>query len=275
MIDATSANRALWDEWADLHIASAFYDLESFKRGGIRLRAFEVHEVGPVSGRSLLHLQCHFGIDTLSWARLGARVTGVDFSPRAVALAQSLAAELRLPARFICADVLELPAILDERFAIVYTSRGILSWLPDLSRWAQVVARSLQPGGVFYITEAHPIIQVWDDDEGIAGLRFRYPYFASSNPVVVPTHGSYADRDAHVVQPVSYQWAHDLGEIVTALTSSGLRIEFLHEFPFIFYQALPFLEQHEDRTWWLPSGWRGELPLSFSLRATKPGEAGN
>jgi 2-polyprenyl-3-methyl-5-hydroxy-6-metoxy-1,4-benzoquinol methylase len=124
MDDYLAANRALWDEWTAIHQSSSFYDLEGFKRGGSRLRDYEVDEVGDVTGKSLLHLQCHFGIDTLSWARLGARVTGADFSQRAIQLARSLAAELHLEATFVRADLYGLPAVLDGQFDVVYTSRG-------------------------------------------------------------------------------------------------------------------------------------------------------
>jgi SAM-dependent methyltransferase len=264
-----AANRALWDEWAAINARSEFYDLEGFKRGSVRLRPYEVEEVGSVAGKSLLHLQCHFGIDTLSWARLGARVTGADFSEKAVALARSLAAELGIDARFVCSDILLLPAALDGEFDVVYTSRGVLGWLPDLTRWAQVIVHFLRPGGIFYITEQHPMLYAWDDADGVTELRLRFPYFERPEPLAFPVRGSYADRDAQVTQPVEYAWPHSMGEIITPLAEAGLRIDFLHEFPFLFFQSLPFLEQR-DGAWWLPAGWSGELPLSFSLRATKP-----
>ncbi len=267
-----AANRALWDEWTAIHARSAFYDLEGFKRGGVRLRPYEIEEVGDVAGKSLLHLQCHFGIDTLSWARLGARVTGADFSERAIEMARALAAELHLEARFVCSEVLKLPAVLDGEFDIVYTSRGVIPWLPDLRGWAEVIGRLVKPAGFFYITEHHPVTLVWDDRDDLRELRLAYPYFERTKPLEFPTKGkgSYADRDARVEQPVEYEWPHSLGEIISAVAGAGLRIDFLHEFPFSFYQGLPFLEPHEGDTWRLPAGWPGELPLSFSLKATKP-----
>jgi 2-polyprenyl-3-methyl-5-hydroxy-6-metoxy-1,4-benzoquinol methylase len=149
MDDYLAANKALWNEWTAIHETSSFYNLEGFKAGGSRLRDYEVDEVGDVTGKSLLHLQCHFGIDTLSWARLGARVTGADFSERAIELARSLAAELGLDATFVRSDLYDLSSVLDGQFDVVYTSRGVLGWLPDLERWAEVVAHFLRPGGVF------------------------------------------------------------------------------------------------------------------------------
>ncbi|MDQ3878800.1 MAG: class I SAM-dependent methyltransferase, partial [Actinomycetota bacterium] len=162
------ANQKLWDEWTEIHERSDFYDLESFIRGdenydkrrgppGVRLRKYEIDEVGDVTGKDLLHLQCHFGIDTLSWARLGARVTGADFSPKAVGLARKVAKEIEIDARFVEANVYDLPEVLDEDFDIVYTSRGALPWLPDIRRWAEVAAHFVRPGGFLYVTEAHPV----------------------------------------------------------------------------------------------------------------------
>lgn len=200
----------------------------------------------------------------------GPGVTGVDFSERAIGLAGALAAELRIDARFVCSDVLDLPAALDGEFEIVYTSHGVLGWLPDLRRWAGVVARFLRSGGFLYLSEQHPILYPWDDGEDAKDLRLLYPYFDRPDPLPFPVRGSYADRDAHVTQSVQYAWPHSMGEIVTAVAEAGLRIDFLHEFPFVYYPMLPFLERREDGTWWLPSTWPGELPLSFSLRATKP-----
>ena len=249
MDDYLAANKALWEEWTAIHQTSSFYDLEGFKAGGSRLRAYEVDEVGDVTGKSLLHLQCHFGIDTLSWARQGARVTGADFSDRAIQLARSLAAELDLDATFVRSDLYDLPAVLDGQFDVVYTSRGVLGWLPDLERWAEV----------------HPVAQAFAEEPQ---LRLGYPYFPRREPLAVPVQGSYADPTAEVRQPVEYGWVHSMGEIVSAVAGAGLRIQFLHEFPFVEW-PVPFLVRHDDGTWRLPPDAGGELPLFFSLRATR------
>jgi SAM-dependent methyltransferase len=273
------SNRRLWDEWTSIHERSIFYDLEAFKAGvtldkavhagpGIRVRPYEVEEVGDVSGKDLLHLQCHFGIDTLSWARLGARVVGVDFSEAAISLARSISEDLQLDARFVLSTIEDLPAVLDERFDIVYTSRGAIWWLSDLGRWAEVIAHFLRPGGVFYITEFHPVMQTLDDDP--SELRVRYPYFEAKEPLTFPVVGSYADRDANVETDVEHGWQHSLGEIVTALAGAGLRIELLNELDRVCHQHFPLLEQGADGWWHLPSSVEGQLPLMFSLRARKP-----
>ena len=271
MDEYLESNRALWDEWTSIHVRSEFYDVESFKRGGIRLRPYELGEIGDVAGKDVLHLQCHFGLDTLSFARLGARVTGADFSAPAIAQARALAEELGLDAGFVQSNLYDLPSKLQGDFDVVYTSRGVIGWLPDLDRWAEVAAHFVRPGGVFYITEGHPVMWAFDDDDSATELRLYYPYWGRAEPMKFPVEGSYADRTATVKQDYEYSWAHSLGEIVTAVARSGLRIEFLHEFPFLEWPE-PFLERHDDGTWWLPEGryGEGELPLLFSLLARKP-----
>ncbi len=261
-------NRALWDEWAVINHESDFYRVGEFKRGTSKLRGYELEEVGPVAGKSLLHLQCHFGLDTLSWAREGAIVTGADFSDQAIALARGLAAELAIQATFVRSDLYELPNVLDGPFDVVYTSRGILGWLPDLARWGQVIAHFLRPGGIFYITEVHPFLQVMDDDDGVTELRLRFHYFPRPEPVTFPVQGSYADRTAPLEQKVEHWWQHSVSEIVGSLIDAGLDIEFFHEFPFLEWPAPGLVER--DGRWWLPETQEGEIPLFFSLRARKP-----
>jgi SAM-dependent methyltransferase len=271
MNEYMTANRALWEEWTPIHERSEFYDVEGWKAGRRPLPDFVLDEVGDVAGKDLLHLQCHFGLDTLAWARLGARVTGVDFSERAIALARSLAASTGLEASFVQADVLELDQVLDGEFDVVFTSFGVLWWLPDLTRWAKVVARFLRPGGMLYLSDFHPFSQALDDGDTTAPTLF-YPYFPSPEPLEFPTEGSYADPDAEVEQTVQYGWQHSMGEIVTVLAEAGLRIEFLHEFPFTVFRAFPYLVESADdpRMWRLPEPYDGKLPLLFSLKATKP-----
>jgi len=269
--DATRSNLELWEEWTEIHVGSEFYDVESFIRDGrSRLRAEELEEIGEVRGRDLLHLQCHFGLDTLSFARLGARVTGADFSPKAIAAARRLAAECGLEASFVCADLYALPDHLVGDFDIVYTSRGVLSWLRDIQGWGRVIAHFLRPGGVFYITEAHPFMLVLDDDEGVTEVRVRYPYSTNGRPLAFPTSGSYADRSAKLKTEVEYGWAHGLGEIVTSLADAGLRIEMLREQHSIPWER-PFLVKVADRDYRLPGDLEGTVPLMFSLRARQPG----
>ena len=266
-------NLRTWEAWTEIHVDSEFYDVASFRDGTrpIRLRDYEIEEVGPVAGKSLLHLQCHFGMDTLSWARLGATVTGADFSPAAIEAATALASDLGIEARFVESDLYELPKSLEGRFDVVYTSRGVLGWLPSISKWAEVVAHFVKPAGFAYVTEVHPVAQVFDDETGVqpGDLRLKYPYWEHREPLTFEVEGSYADRSAPTEGLVEHGWNHSLGEIVTALVDAGLRIDFLHEFDFAEWD-MPFLASSDDGRWRLPSRTAGGLPLFFSLKASKP-----
>jgi SAM-dependent methyltransferase len=261
-------NRARWNELAGIHAESAHYDLEGFFKGDIRIRDYERADVGDVTGKTLLHLMCHIGLDTLSWARLGARVTGADFSDKAMDMARKIAAEAGLEANFVCASNDELPNVLDERFDIVYTSRGVINWLPDIDAWARVVAHFVKPSGFFYITEGHPVSQIFDDQGMEPGLRLRYPYFHRPNPDALVLAGTYADPDAEVRNQLEFGWSHSLGAIITSLATAGLHIEFVREEP-VGEWPKPFLVPTEDGNWRYPED-QGELPLWFSIKASKP-----
>lgn len=265
MDEYLQSNRTLWDEWVKINSNSRLYDLDSFKAGRSSLKALELEEVGDVQGKSLLHLQCHFGMDSLSWARRGARVTGVDFSAQGARLAQALSQELAIPARFICSNLYALPEQLDEQFDVVFTSYGVLTWLPDRRRWAQTVARYVKPGGIFYIAEFHPFAMVLSDTA--ASPLIEYPYF-NDGVITSAVHGSYADPSAETKSKLSFEWAYPLGEVVSELIAAGLRIQFLHEWPYACYQMFPFLVQGRDGLWRLPPDMKS-LPLQFSLRARK------
>lgn len=266
MYEYIRANRDLWNEITPIHAQSKFYDVEGFKNGkSSMLYPIEHGEIGDVSGKSLLHLQCHFGMDTLSWARLGAKVTGIDFSDKAVGLARSLAKELNIEANFVCSDIYELPDVLDEKFDIVYTSAGVLCWLPDLKRWAEIISHFLKPGGFFYILEGHPFSHVFDNSLDTTELEVKYSYFHTPEPAKWDPEGDYADPDALVTHG-SYEWTHSMGDVINNLISGGLRIEFLHEFPVIYFKCYPFMEQ-DDNGFWRVKG--DKIPLIFTLKATK------
>jgi SAM-dependent methyltransferase len=272
--EALRANRELWDEWTAIHLESPFYDVESFRDGTnpIRIADYERQEVGSVEGKTLLHLQCHFGLDTLSWARLGARVTGVDFSERAIDAARSLAADVELDATFVRSDVDSLPGVLDGDFDVVYTSNGVLGWLPDVRSWARTAAQFVRPGGFFYVTDIHPVAQVLESEGVRPGeLRIEYPYWSHPEPLRFDVKGSYADRSAPMTTRYEYGWNHSLGEIVTALADAGLRMDFLHEFDFVAW-PVDFGIEGADGRYRLPPDVKGELPLFFSLKASKPVE---
>ena len=258
-------NRTNWNERTPIHAASDFYDVESFKSGMSTLNDIELREVGDVSGRTLLHLQCHFGLDTMSWARLGARATGIDFSDVAINLARSLSDELDLNIRFICSNVYDLPGMLDEQFDVVFTSYGVLIWLPDIKGWAEVVYRHLKPGGVFYIVEFHPFADAFELSES-GDMVPTYRYFHHE---LFFEGGEQSYAGAQIIETPTYEWQHTLGEIVCALIDAGLRIEFLHEFPFTFQKIHPVMEQDEQGRWKLPRH-NDSYPQTFSIRATRP-----
>src|SRR5687768_9964062 len=239
-------NRAHWDEATDIHTRGNVYGVEEFWRGLCKLHRVEVEELGDVSGKSLLHLQCHFGLDTLSWARAGATVTGVDFSAAAIAAARALAAETGLPARFIESDLYRLPEQLDETFDVVFTSYGVLGWMPDLRRWAEVAAGFVRPGGRLYLAEFHPIAFVFDDAPGATELRIRYPYFPTGEPIRCESDVTYASDGAPVTNRVTWSWPYTLADVVTCLIEAGLRLDFLHEFPFSPFQFWPFTQAGAD-----------------------------
>ncbi len=266
-----AVNRRNWNDRVPVHAASAFYDVAGFKAGRISLNAIEREEVGPVAGKSLLHLQCHFGMDTMSWTRLGARATGVDFSDAAIDLARRLSAELGLDTRFIRSDVYDLPDVLQEQFDVVYTATGVLVWLPDLTAWANAAAGFLKPGGAFYLLDGHPLRHVFADDDdrdGSSELRVGNRYFPDPAGVRYGG-GGHSYTDGGTIPSPCYEWQHSMAEIVNALLAAGLRLQFLHEFPFSNYRALPGMARGADG-WWRLSEGDGSIPLLFSLRAIKP-----
>lgn len=257
-------NRTNWNERTPVHAASAFYDVEGFKAGRITLHDVERREVGDVSGKTLLHLQCHFGMDTMSWGRLGARATGIDLSDAAIDLAQSLNRELGHDARFIRSNIYDLPDVLDEQFDIVFTSYGVLCWLPDLDKWASVVENHLKPGGIFYIIEGHPSMNVFEQSDA-GELQPTYPYFHKE---FLWEGGEASYAGAEIIESPVYEWHHSLGDIVTALIDAGLRIEFLHEFAFSAYRAYRIMQKGDDGLWRFPER-NDSFPQLFSIRATK------
>jgi SAM-dependent methyltransferase len=277
--EARAANLRLWNAWTKIHETSEFYDVDGFKAGGTSLWPLELEELGPFvhEGTTLLHLQCHFGMDTLSWARRGAEAVGLDLSDEAVALARRLAAEVGLAERaeFICADVYDADAHLDGRsFDVVFVSWGAIEWLPDLDAWAGIIARHLRPGGTFYMAEIHPFAYGLDEVPGTHDVQVKYRQLpAPDRPDVEPVEGSYADMSADTTGLVSYGWPHSFAEILGALTGAGLRLEHLHEFPMSPAPFWDWMVRDEERWWWLPAAdgsRRRDLPFSYSLRATRP-----
>jgi SAM-dependent methyltransferase len=264
MDERTRFNLPHWNERVAVHVSSPGYRVAEFRRGESVLFPLEVAEVGNVRGKSLLHLQCHFGLDTMSWARLGASVTGVDFSDHAIETARRLSAELNLPANFICSDIYDSPGVVHGQFDIVFTSYGALCWLPDLHRWAEIAAHFVKPGGFFYIAEFHPLTQCFDTDNPLE-LRPRISYFETAQ-LEFPPGPDYSDTSV-MLSHGSHEWMYTTAGIATALIDAGLQIEFLHEHPVCCFPIFPFMERGGDG-WWRIKG--DPIPLTLSIRARKP-----
>jgi len=196
MDEYLKTNQETWDTWTRYHLGSKFYDIEGFKAGTTTLDPIVLAGPGDVTGKSLLHLQCHFGLDTLKWARRGAIVTGINFSEEGIKAARALAAKVGIPANFIQCNLYDLPQHLTGQFDVVFTSHGVLAWLPDLERWAQVIAHFLKPGGIFYIVEAHPVALLFDENREDREFRLLYPYFQGTEPLRIEENGCYAVPEA-------------------------------------------------------------------------------
>jgi SAM-dependent methyltransferase len=263
--DWRAINRAHWDERVPIHLRSRLYDVESFKAGHRPLAPAQVRDLAPVAGKTLIHLQCHFGLDTLNWARLGAEVTGLDFSAPALAAARRLAGELGIAATFVEADVYDAPTALKTTYDIVYTGVGALMWLPDIARWAAVVAALLKPGGELYLVEFHPTAWMLAEDDPFA---IDVGYFTPADGFAYVDAGSYANREATTSANEARQWNHPLGEVVTALIRAGLTLRELRESDESYLQRWPMLEQTEGQLWRMPAQLPS-LPLMYTLRAVK------
>jgi SAM-dependent methyltransferase len=266
--DWLKLNRAHWDERVPINVASEFYDVEGFIDGShhTTLQPFEIDEVGDVAGKTVVHPQCHFGKDTLSWARLGATVTGIDFSAPAVEAAAEVAVRAGLEAEFLVGDVYDAPTLVGGRtFDVVYTGFGALNWLPDIHRWAGVMASLAAAGGMLYLAEFHPVHGIFGDDD----LTVTYPYF-KAEPFVWDEPGSYADLTADTTNNRTIEWAHGLGEVVSAVIDAGFTVELLHEFDYTLFPRWPFLVKQGRDAYRLPEG-TPSLPLMYSLRARRAG----
>jgi len=261
------ANQRRWDELAPVH-AESYEEIQLLRDGGISLDEIELADLGAVSDKTLLHLQCHLGTDTLSWARRGAQVTGVDFSRRSIDYARQLQAELGLRATFIAANVYDLPDVLDERFDIVYTSRGVLCWLKDLPQWGRLIARYLRPGGIFYLLESHPICNIFEDTQP-GPLKIAHPYFHTPEPTIWDDDTpDYADS-AYIPRNPSHEWTWSLSDVLNALLQAGLHLEAMHEYDHLFDRRFPDMVPCGNRSYRLAQ-YAGKLPLLFTIKARLP-----
>ena len=265
--DWFEANRNLWNDRVPIHVGSDFYGVDGFKAGGEILHAYELEEVGPLEGLDLVHLQCHFGMDTLACARRGARVTGLDISEAGIAAAQKLAAEIEIPSRFVVANVYDAIEALGETYDVVYTGRGALNWLPDIRRWAKVVHSLLRAGGFLYLNEFHPVTDMMADDS----FEIEYDYFGRPEGYRFDEGLTYTETGEQTEHTDSHEWIHPTSAVITALLDVGFRIEVFREHEFSAFGRFPFLEMEADgirRIYRMPEG-KPRLPFMYSIRARK------
>lgn len=262
MNDYLEINKKSWNSRLDAHLTSDFYDMPNFMSGKSSLNDIELELLGNVEGKSILHLQCHFGQDTISLSRMGANTVGVDLSDKSIAEAKELAAQTGTTARFVCSDVYSLPQVLDEKFDVVFTSYGTISWLPDLDKWADVIQHFLKPSGKFIFAEFHPAVWMYDDD-----LKNVAHHYNNIMPIAEEETGTYADRDAEIKQ--SYVcWNHGIGEVVTSLLNKGLSLDQLKEHCYAPYPFINNCEQFEPGKYRI-THFENKFPLIYALEATK------
>lgn len=255
-------NRASWNNRVDTHLKSEFYDLEGFMKGNSSLNPIELNLLGDISGKTILHLQCHFGQDSISLSRLGAEVTGVDFSNKAIESAEQIAKDTQSNTKFICCDIYELPQFLDEKFDIVFTSYGTIGWLPDMNKWAKIIAQYLKPNGKFVFAEFHPVVWMFDDNFEKIG----YNYF-NSGELFESENGTYADKNADI--SLSYiNWNHSISEVLNSLIKNGLEINEFDEFDYSPYNCFLHTIEVEPKKFRIKH-LDNKIPMVYALKATK------
>jgi SAM-dependent methyltransferase len=271
--DYRELNRANWDDRVPAHVASADYAVRRFVSDPAFISEvvrFDLPRLGDIAGLRGVHLQCHIGTDTVSLARLGATMTGLDFSAPAVAAATKLASETGANATFVQADLYAAPEVLGRGgFDLVYTGVGALCWLPDVRRWAGVVGALLRPGGRLFIREGHPMLWSLDDERDDDLLVVRYPYFEQAEPLVLSGGGSYVETDATFEHNITHEWNHGLGEIITALLDAGLAITGLIEHDSVHWNALPGKMEEIGGGQWRLADNPARLPHSYTIQAVK------
>ena len=262
--DYLEVNRQTWNEKTKTHLSSDFYDQKNFLKGKSSLNQIELDLLGDVKGKSILHLQCHFGQDSISLSRMGAQVTGIDFSDTAIVEAKKVAADLGTDTSFVCCDVYSLPENLRGHFDIVFTSYGTIGWLPDIDKWASVVSHFLRPGGSFIMAEFHPAVWMFDNDFN----EIQYRYF-KDEPILETESGTYAEKEAPI-RTKTITWNHALSEVLTALTNQGISISQFREFDYSPYNIFPEMEEFEPGKYRMKK-FGNKLPLVYAVAGKKQG----
>ena len=262
MEDYLKKNKESWNVRTQIHVDSDFYDNESFIKGKNSLNSIELDLLGDVSNKKILHLQCHFGQDSISLSRMGAEVTGIDLSNEAIETAQQLAIKTNRSARFVNSDVYDLPNHLNEKFDVVFTSYGTIGWLPDMDKWANVIQHFLKPGGEFIFVEFHPVVWMFDDDFSKVG----YNYF-NDGPIVETQEGTYANPESGV--KLDYvMWNHGMAEVISSLIKAGLTIGEMHEFDYSPYNCFSHTEEFETGKYRIKH-LGNNIPMVYSIKAKK------
>lgn len=261
-MDYININKNLWNHKTEIHYHSDFYDNDAFIKGKDSLNPVEIGLLGEIKGKKILHLQCHFGQDTISLSRRGALVTGIDFSEKAIEKANKLNNLLGTNAKFILSDVYRLPEILHEQFDMVFTSYGVIGWLPDMRRWAEVINHFLKPGGEFILVEFHPVVWMFSDDF----KRIEYNYM-DSQPIIEELQGTYTDRTADIKEK-SVCWNHGLSTVIDSILKTGLKITDFKEYDYSPYDCFENTIKIDDRKFMI-KGLEEKIPMIYSLKAEK------
>jgi 2-polyprenyl-3-methyl-5-hydroxy-6-metoxy-1,4-benzoquinol methylase len=261
-LDYININKKTWNNKTDVHIASEFYDMEGFLNGKSTLNSIELELLGDVKGKKILHLQCHFGQDSMTLSRMGAKVTGIDFSEKAIEKAKEFANQLHLDTQFICCDVYETLQHINEEFDIVFTSYGTIGWLPDIEKWANVVSNCLKPNGKFIMADFHPVVWMYDND-------FKEVYYSYFNiePIIEDESGTYADRYSEI-EAKTISWNHPTSEILNSLIDSGMEIKRFNEYDYSPYNCFNETEEFEPGKFRVKH-FGNKIPMVYSILATK------
>jgi 2-polyprenyl-3-methyl-5-hydroxy-6-metoxy-1,4-benzoquinol methylase len=262
MEDYISINKQTWNNKTEVHITSAFYDVPNFLNGKSSLNPIELDLLGDISGKKILHLQCHFGQDSLSLARMGAKVTGVDLSDKAIEKAKEFNTKLHLDATFVCCDIYDAPKFINEKFDIVFTSYGTIGWLPDLDKWANLVSHFLKPNGKFIMADFHPVVWMFDNDF----KEVLYNYF-NIEPIIEDESGTYADRYSSI-EAKTITWNHPTSEVLNVLINSGLEINSFNEYDYSPYNCFNETLEFEKGKFRIKH-LENKIPMVFSIEATK------
>lgn len=260
--DYIALNKNTWNNKTEVHIASEFYDMKGFIDGKSTLNSIELELLGDISNKKILHLQCHFGQDTMTFARMGAQATGIDFSEKAIEKATEFSKQLNLDTTFICCDIYEAPKYLKDQFDIVFTSYGTIGWLPDLDKWAKVISHFLKPGGKFIMADFHPVVWMYDNNF----KEVFYSYF-NIEPIIEDESGTYADRYSEI-EAKTITWNHPISETLNALITNGIELNSFNEYDYSPYNCFNNTEEFEPNKFRINT-FENKIPMVYSIKGTK------